>query len=184
MRDFVCLQRQFQTRSSHLLCRASPSAASSNPLRCLSPVPSQPNDCCSQAGGHSAVPTTRPAARRPLAVAGLVSCCAEHHFPVTTANQLQMHGSASHPPSTATALSVSSWLVTLNVACSSHLSQYVILQCYITPFNCFIPSHIQYAIQHSQRVIQHVNKLSYIIPCRCYIAGMSYHTFTIQQGTI
>ena len=63
MPDFDCLHRQFQTRLSHLLYRAPPSAgwaATSNPLRCLSPVLPKPNACCRKAGGRSA----RPAARR------------------------------------------------------------------------------------------------------------------------
>ena len=51
--DFVCLSRQFETRLlvvSHLLHRAPPSAATSNPRLWLPPVPPQTNACCSQAG--------------------------------------------------------------------------------------------------------------------------------------
>ena len=44
---------QFQTRLSHILCRL---AAISNLQQLLSPVPRQPNACCSEAGGQSAKP--------------------------------------------------------------------------------------------------------------------------------
>ena len=56
---FDCLHRQFQTRLSHLLCQAPPSAGcavTSNPLRWLSPVLPQPNACCRKAGCHSERP--------------------------------------------------------------------------------------------------------------------------------
>ena len=65
-----CLHRQFQTRSSHLRCRTPPNAgcaATSNPLLWLLSVPPQPNACCRKAGGNSAVPAARPAARRAAA---------------------------------------------------------------------------------------------------------------------
>ena len=78
MPDFVCCTGSF--KADYLTyCRAPPSAATSNLLLWLPPVPRQLNSYCSQAGGYSAGPAYHPAARRPTAVAGSMSCCAAHH---------------------------------------------------------------------------------------------------------
>ena len=140
--DFDCLQRQFQTRLSHLLCRAPPRAgcaATSNPMGWLSPVQPQLNACCRRREATLLCPVLvqqRAQGRRwPTAVAGSVSCCTEHHCPATAANQLQMYCAACHPPAT------DDGAYKYSLICSAFPAAFIawhtawhIACCHITPF--------------------------------------------------
>ena len=96
------------------------------------------NASCCQAGGHSVGPvgpcwgpSRAQATTGPPAVAGLVGCCAVNHC-LSLGQSCHSSESAADGwrhlslARTATALPVSGGLLGLNVACSSHLSQYVI----------------------------------------------------------
>ena len=129
--DFVCLCRRFPTRLTRLLPSATEcsdfksavmAAARPATAECLLQLGWRPL-CWAQAirrGGFSEL-------LRGLPLSG-------HHWPTRT-NKRQMHGADCHPPAIATAMSVSGGLLGLNIACSSHLSRYVVQQCYITPFS-------------------------------------------------
>ena len=115
MLDFVRLCRLFPTRLTHLVLRSAQRHGAQRPQIC-----GRGDSCCPSRhslmlAAATAGPAARPAARRTLAVAGAVSCCAEHHCPANT----ESAADACHPPATTTALCVSSGLLGLNVACSS-----------------------------------------------------------------
>ena len=100
MPDCDCLHRQFQTRLSDLLksateCRlccdlesAAMAVVRPATTECLLQKGWRPL-CCARCSSSRAKGSCRPPA-----VAGSVSCCAEHFCPATAANQLQMHCAA------------------------------------------------------------------------------------------
>ena len=123
MPDFVCLCRQFQTRLSHLLCQAASTAGVATSIRCNGCYPSSDNRILAAARLEAILLCPLRGQLRAGTCTDrfseLLCCTPLSCHGATAANQLQMHGAASHLPATATALSVSSWLVGLNVACSS-----------------------------------------------------------------
>ena len=126
MSDFVCLCRQFPSRFKlfHLLL----STTERGDLKSAAMAAARPAtaECLMQPGGRPLCWVCCASSRAQATRRNRLSELAAHHCPATAANQGQMYGADCYSPATTTALSVSGGLLGLNVACSSHLSQYVI----------------------------------------------------------